>query len=161
MNVKRKTRGLVARDLMQTGILTVAPDARVYDAVQLLLQRRLSGAPVVDRADRVVGYLSEHGCVQALLRAVVHRLPSSHVRDVMDTDVVSVIPEAHILSVAQLFVSHRARRVLVVRDNRLVGLITRHDLLEKAAAIFREAPDRKAAILMLGAFDGRTSLPPL
>lgn len=158
MNTIRRPKMLLARDLMVSRVKTVKPDDMVHDAVRLLVAHGISGAPVVDDTGQLVGMLSEKDCIQALMRAVVERLPSSKVKDVMSRQVVTIPPETHLLTVAHLFLTKSLRRIPVVRDGKLVGQISRHDLLKRAVAVFDKAPSREAAVLYLSAFED--TLPP-
>lgn len=156
----RASRGLVlARDFMNHRVYTVREGEKVCDVVRVLTTRGYSGAPVVDERGKLIGMLSERDCIQALIRACVHGLPSSHVRDVMSRDLVTVAPDAHLLTVANHFLYGGKRRLPVVDDEGyLLGQISRSDLLKKAIHIFDEAPNRDAAILYLSAING--TIPP-
>jgi CBS domain-containing protein len=151
MNMSDTRAAPVARDFMIRRVRTVRPDDRVYDVVKMLLRHRVSGAPVVDASGLLVGVLSEKDAIQALMRAVVDGLPSHHVRDVISTDLITVEEDTHLLTVAHLFLSKPVRRLPVVRDGKLVGQISRRDLLAKAVDIFDDKPDREAAVLYLTA----------
>ena len=146
--------GICARDMMITRVKTVTPDTQVIDAVNMLLKHGFSGAPVLDDAGQLVGILSEKDCIQALMRAVVEQLPSSQVQHVMTKDVITITPDTHILTIAHMFINKPIRRLPVVDNGRLVGQISRRDLLKHAAAIFDQADSRSAAVLYLSAVDG-------
>lgn len=144
--------GLTARDMMTRKLVTVRQDLRVLDAVRMLLKNRVSGAPVVDESNRLIGMLSEKDCIHALLRAVAERLPSSLVADVMSTEVTTVDETTDLLTVAHLFVTRPLRRIPVLaHDGRLLGQISRRDLLRSAVDVWDEAPNRQAAVLYLSA----------
>jgi CBS-domain-containing membrane protein len=146
------TDTLRARDMMSVRIHTVAAEDRVYAAVQTLLKKRVSGAPVVDQNNRVIGILSEKDCIQAMLRAINDRLPPSLVRDVMTTSVVTAKPDDDLLSIAHIFLTRPIRRIPVVDEQgKLLGQISRRDLLAAASRVFDEAPSRDAAVLYLSA----------
>jgi CBS domain-containing protein len=153
-------RGLTARDMMVESPWTVGPDDPVFETVQMMLKRKLSGVPVVEEDRRLVGVLSEKGCIRALMRAVLYRMPPSVVRDVMMANPATVTEGASLLTVAQLFLQNDLRRVPVVSEGRLVGQISRSDLLDVAVKVFREAPSRHAAVLYLSALGERSSAPP-
>jgi len=146
--------GLCARDMMIKRVKTVRPETQIADAVKMLLRHGFSGAPVLDASGELVGILSEKDCIQALMRAVVERLPSSQVRDVMTEDVITVTPDTHLLTIAHMFLNKPIRRLPVVENGKLVGQISRRDLLRHAAAVFEDAPSRSAAVLYLSAVDG-------
>lgn len=159
MNARMPRSQVLARDLMKRNVHAVREHERVCDVVRVLVHRGYSGAPVVDDAGKLIGMLSERDCIQALIRAVVHSLPSSYVRDVMSTDLTTVSPDAHLLTVANHFLYGGRRRLPVVDDDgRLLGQISRSDLLRASIAIFDEAPSREAAILYLSAIEG--TIPP-
>ena len=149
--------GTTARDMMKTRLVTVRADMRVLDAVRLLLSNRVSGAPVVDDTGSLIGMLSEKDCIQALLRAVAERLPSSTVADVMTAEVTTVHEGTDMLTVAHMFVTKLLRRIPVVNEaGALVGQISRRDLLATAIEVWDESPSREAAVLYLSA-TGRTT----
>lgn len=148
---------LNAERIMDRRLYTVRPDDTVHDAVRLLLRRGLTGAPVVDTEGYVLGMLTERSCLQALMRAVADRLPPSTVRDVMTDVPVTVAPDAAFLTVAHHLLHHPARRILVLDQGRLVGHITRRDLLRAAVDTFDGAASREAAALYLSAFDDRST----
>jgi CBS domain-containing protein len=127
-----------AADLMQRRLLTFAPDAKIEEAVRQLLSKGYAAAPVVDRDGRLVGIVSEHDCVRVLSEAVAEGWPSGLVRDQMTTQLETVSPEEDVLALSTRFTSGRHRRILVVDDGRLVGLVARRDLLRGLEAMERE-----------------------
>ena len=120
---------LVVRDLMETTYVTLTPDMAVTDAVSILMEQKVTGAPVVDEEDRVLGLLSERECLASLLVGAYDRMPSGIVSDFMLQEFVSVPPTLGIFELAELFVSKTIRRFMVIEDDKLVGQITRRDLL--------------------------------
>ncbi len=145
--------------MMTRTLFTVREEDRISEVVRVLVAKRYSGAPVVDERGQLIGMLSEKDCIAALMRAVIHGLPCSHVRDVMTRQLTTVDPEDHLLTIANHFLYNNRRRLPVVDEaGRLVGQISRSDLLAKALAIFDAAPNREAAILYLSAIAG--TVPP-
>jgi len=151
-----------AGDVMTTGVVTVAADTPVGEIVGLLLRHGISAVPVVDALGNVVGLVSEGD----LLRRVelgtekrvggwrafftgTARLAGDYVRshgkvagDIMTREVVCVGPGTTLDAVAGLMEEHRIRRVPVVQERRLVGIVSRKNLLRALAAIPAEAgPD--------------------
>ncbi len=120
---------LVVRDLMETTYVTLTPDMAITEAVSILMEQKVTGAPVVDEKDRVLGLLSERECLSSLLAGAYDRTPSGIVSDFMLQEFVSVPPDLGIFELAELFVSETIRRFMVVDDGKLVGQITRRDLL--------------------------------
>lgn len=118
-----------AGDIMNSRVEALSPTTTIADAVDTLLTRGYSGAPVVDNDGRPLGVLSEHDCVRVLANSLYDDWPTGTVADYM-TEMPEVVEEhADLIALAQHFAEGRHRRLLVVRQGKLVGLITRHDLL--------------------------------
>jgi len=115
-----------ARDVMIADLLAIRVDATVEEAIRSLLDHRVSGAPIVDEQGCLVGIISEFQLLEAIYRPEVKR---EQVRDLMTKDVITVSEDAALSEVANLLLLHRIRRVPVVRAGRLVGIVTRRDLL--------------------------------
>jgi len=124
-----------AADLMQCRLHTAAPDAPIEDAVRLLHERGYAAAPVVDDGGRLLGILSEHDAVRVLAEAIAEGWPTGRVRDHMTRELETVAPTTDLLALADRFIHGRHRRLLVVEDGRLVGLIARRDLVRGLAAL--------------------------
>ncbi len=120
---------LAVRDLMETKYLTLTPDMAITEAVSILMEQKVTGAPVVDEEDHVLGLLSERECLASLLVGAYDRMPSGIVSDFMLQEFVSVPPNLGIFELAELFVNKTIRRFMVIEDDKLVGQITRRDLL--------------------------------
>ena len=119
----------MAKDYMARTLVTFRPDTDVLDAVHELVQHRIAGAPVVDEAGNIVGMLSEYDCLQAALHASYHGEYGGPVAEYMSTEVRTVNAEMSIFDLAQLFIDSRYRRFPVTQQNRLVGQISRRDVL--------------------------------
>lgn len=118
-----------AAEVMTESMVTVSPDSDITEAVGVLIQRGCSGAPVVDAAGAVIGVLTHEGCMRALSGAAFNGEVAGKVSDHMVPEFVAVEPEADLFRVVSSF--HDAgRRVLVAKDGRLVGIITRTDALK-------------------------------
>jgi CBS-domain-containing membrane protein len=118
---------LTARDIMSESLLTIAPEATVQEAIETLLRKRISGLPVVDAAGQLVGIITEFGLLAMAYDVEVRQ---EKVRKHMTTNVISVSPDDPIRKVADTCIIHRVRRVPVVEDGRLLGLISRRDVLK-------------------------------
>lgn len=132
----------VAGEFMNDHVLSFSPATEVADAVQKLLRRGYSGAPVVDEGGRVVGVLSEMDCLRVLSSAAYEGWPAGVVGDNMTREVDTVSDRDDVFSVAGKFTSGTHRRFPVVDgDGKLVGLITRRDLV-RALDRFRHEQER-------------------
>jgi CBS domain-containing protein len=118
--------------------MTVRADAPIEGAVRQLLAKGYSGAPVVDADEALVGVLSEHDCIVVLTRAIAEGWPGGPVEHHMTTELETVAPTQDALSISTLFTQGSHRRLLVVENGKLVGLISRRDLLRALQAAEEE-----------------------
>jgi CBS domain-containing protein len=123
------TSSFRVEDYMVRDVVTVHPETNVNEAIGLLLKHSISGMPVVDEAGRLVGMLSERDCLKAFVSARYYDEPTSCVKDLMSEPKATVGPQADILEVAELFLHKNLRRLPVLQDDRLVGQISRRDVL--------------------------------
>jgi len=119
----------VVRDYMDKVVHTVSPEMPILDAIDFLLEKHVTGAPVVDDTGHLVGMLSEKDCLQLLTKGMDGDVPSGVVRDFMTGEVASCEPGMNIYFVAGLFLKANYRRLPVVEGGKLVGAITRFDIL--------------------------------
>lgn len=119
-----------ARDVMTTKLLTFTTDTDAFQAIEQLLRNRVSGAPVIDRQDGFLGVFSERYAMSLLIQSAYDGVPSPKVGSFMNTDTGRIVEEdTPVLDIARTFVSKYYRRLPVLRDGRLVGQISRRDLL--------------------------------
>tara|TARA_R110001592_G_scaffold4318_14_gene24367 strand:+ start:240 stop:656 length:417 start_codon:yes stop_codon:yes gene_type:complete len=116
-------------EYMTADLVCFTPDTDLAKAIDTLLQHRISGAPVVDERKRLVGILSEGDCLKGTLTGSYFEEASIKVRDVMTRLVETIDLDADIISVAERFVQSGRRRFPVLDDGRLVGQISRRDIL--------------------------------
>jgi CBS domain-containing protein len=121
---------------------TVAAKTGIEEAVRSLLKTGHSGAPVVDSAGALVGVLSEYDCVTALSEAVAGQWPLGRVSEHMSRDIETVPPTEDVLALAARFNQGRHRRLLVEDEGKLVGLISRRDLLAALEAFEKQSSKR-------------------
>lgn len=109
------------QDYMTVSPVTLSPSTGIYEAIQALLDRRISGATVVDSQDNVVGVISEMDCLRAILSGTYHGQVGGTVGDYMTKQVESVSPDKTILDVARQLVDGHRRRLPIVKDGKFVG----------------------------------------
>lgn len=147
---------MIVADVMTRKCITIAPDATVQEAVNLMLSRHISGLFVVDTAGDLVGVITEGDLLRReelgtqrnrpwWLRLLASpgrqaadftRANGRHVRDVMTEDVLSVAQAAKLEDVVTIMEKNRVKRLPVTADGRVVGVVSRADLLR--ALIGRE-----------------------
>lgn len=123
------------QDFMSGKLVAFTPDTNVLDAIHELVEHRIAGAPVVDDHGHLVGMLSEFDCMKTVLTAGYHGEPGGPVADYMITDVKTVDAGMSIVDLAGLFLESGYRRYPVLKDNRLVGQISRRDVLRALGQI--------------------------
>lgn len=124
------------KDYMSASLVTFTPDMEVLSAIHLLLQNGISGAPVLDERGNLVGILSEKDCLKVALHAGYHEVLGGRVSEYMSTHVETVDVDASIIDVATKFINEEFRRYPVVTSNRLVGQISRRDVLKALKALW-------------------------
>ncbi len=124
-----------ARELMIADVVTVEPDGSVEEAISLMLQHGLSGLPVVDASDRLLGYLSEFDLIE-LFRDP--KTSQDRVYHYMTRKLHLVPEDAELDTVAEQFRICSIRQLLVTRDDRLLGAIRRSDLLRYILRVRRQ-----------------------
>lgn len=117
------------RQYMTTRLVTFTPDMDLHRAIRLLLKHQISGAPVVDGRGALVGILSKRDCLKVAFSASYHQEQAGPVSDYMSPDVQTVDADARLVEVAERFVQGTFRRFPVLERGRLVGVISRHDVL--------------------------------
>ncbi len=122
-----------AKDIMQTDIITVSEQASVREAVAILTEKRITGLPVVNEDGSFVGIISEKDILLMAYHKIVgtcdEAMNSRKVTDVMTSKVVSYRSEDNLADVCQCFMDYPFRRVPILDDGRLVGLISRKDIV--------------------------------
>lgn len=118
------------RDFMATDLLTLSPDDDIYEAATELIERRVSGAPVIGELGELVGVLSEKDCLKVLAKGAGHEPAEGTVADFMTIDVETIPPAMDVYFAAGLFLSQPFRRFPVVEAGRLVGQISRRDVVK-------------------------------
>jgi CBS domain-containing protein len=129
-----------ARELMTSPVVTVGPDAPVKEAARLIVTHGFAVLPVVDADDRLLGVVTEADLLRNRLlpdpRELIHDRPPapvplapSGVAGVMTTEVVTAMPDTHAAELGRLMVERHLRAVPVVDRDRLVGIVSRVDVL--------------------------------
>ncbi len=122
-------KSCLVKDYMTKTLVTFKRETNILDAIHTLVEHRIAGAPVVDDAGNLVGMLSELDCLKVALQAGYYGEYGGPVADYMTGNVMTVNAEMSIIDLAQRFLDSRYRRFPVTDMNRLVGQISRRDVL--------------------------------
>ncbi|HET9717412.1 MAG TPA: CBS domain-containing protein [Pseudolabrys sp.] len=147
-------------DVMTRTIISVSPDDTVLQAAHRMLQHQISGLPVIDNAGNLVGMISEGDFLRRAETQTERKRPRllewlmgpgklaseftrSHgrkVAEVMTTDVATVEEDAHLDTVVELMERRRIKRLPVMRAGKVVGIVTRTNLVHAMISMARTAP---------------------
>jgi CBS domain-containing protein len=117
-------------EYMDAVVPTLSPETRIMKAVDFLLRHRVTGAPVVDSGGRLLGIITETDLLKLVTAGIQGQPPTeATVAEYMTTDVMTVPPTVDIYYVAGIFLKNKFRRLPVVKGGKIVGAITRFDLL--------------------------------
>ena len=117
-------------DIMATRLVTFTPDTNIHEAIRILLDKRLSGAPVVDTNGALVGVLSKKDCLKIVFSSRYHDDWGGPVSEFMSTPVETLDAGQDLVSATQHFLNSHFRRFPVLRDGELVGQVSRYDILK-------------------------------
>ena len=160
MPAEARRTALFARDIMTEAPLAIGVGASLAQAITLMTRHKISGVPVIDIDDRPVGMLTEGDLLRRVETGTEDQKPGwlasifwpgalaadyvqSHgrqVEELMTRDVICVNEDALLSEVVTLMRKHRVRRLPVVRDGRLVGIVSRADLVAQVGAALSTAP---------------------
>ena len=115
-----------AKDIMTTHVVAVDVDDTIDHAISLMVKHRISGLPVLDKQGRPVGVVSEFDLLELICDG---QTIQAEVRRYMSADLYTVTEEDSWVHVVDVFRSTHVRRLPVLRDGNLVGIVTRHDLV--------------------------------
>ena len=147
-----------AMDIMTSAVITVGEDATVPEVARLMAERGISAVPVVDRENQIVGMVSEGDLLHRTETGTERRRAwwldmvsstnklageyikshSAKVKDVMTRDVLSVTEETAVADIAVLLETNGIKRVPVVRDGKIVGIVSRANLVRALAMTITE-----------------------
>lgn len=128
-------KSIKVRDYMTRNLVTFRPEMNLFTAINRLLEHRISGAPVVDGQGHLVGLLSEGDCLRGILSGAYYESAGGDVSAYMTTEVEVISPEADIIEISERFLRGRRRRLPVVEEGRLIGQVSRSDVLRAVRSL--------------------------
>ncbi len=132
------------KSYMSTHVVTLHPDMDVLEAVQILTDQGIPGAPVVDDLGNFVGLLAEKDCLEAVLKAAYYEEWGGRVAEYMQTRVRTIDAGMSIIDAARLFVETSLRGFPVMDSQRIVGQLNRSDLLKALIRLSRDSAAKPA-----------------
>jgi CBS domain-containing protein len=149
-----------AKDVMTSTVISVEPDATILQAARQMLQHHISGLPVIDKSGKIVGILSEGDFLRrretqtarkrsrwleflmgpGRLAAEYSHSHANKVAEAITTDVQTVTEDAPLEDIVELMERHRIKRVPVLRGDKVVGIVTRSNLMHAMVSLARAEP---------------------
>lgn len=117
------------RDLMSTDVVAVGPTTSIRDAARLMYRYRVSGLPVVDHEDHVLGIVTEGDFLQMEIERIESGQNPEEVRSVMSKSVKTIPPEMDVMGAARFMQDQQVKRLIVAEDGKMVGIISRFDIV--------------------------------
>ncbi len=129
-----QTVALKVRDYMTTKLITFKPDQSVQEVVESLIKYKISGGPVVNDRQELVGIISEGDCLKQLSESRYYNMPLEHdnVEKRMATNVETIDGNMDVFDAANKFLNSKRRRFPIVENGKLVGQISQKDILKAA-----------------------------
>jgi len=126
---------ITVADYMTTRVVTLTKDTNVIDAINKLLDHKITCAPVIDSKGKLIGMFSEKDGMKVFLESVYNQGMSGKVGDYMTTDTISVDTKSSIVDIAEKFEKSSVRSFPVFEDGEFVGVISRVDVFRALVAI--------------------------
>jgi CBS domain-containing protein len=148
---------LTARDIMNPPGIVVNADMSIFSAIPILIKNNLTGCPVTNSEGELIGILSELDCMKVIASDAFYEDEYSSteilVSRYMTTDCLTISADMEIFRIANIFFEHTLRRIPVLEEQRLIGQITRSDVLKGIQLMRKNRVRRKD----YGAFNWPTS----
>jgi len=113
---------MIAKDIMTTNVITVGEDLKILEVCKVLTEKRVSGVPVVSKEGKLVGVVTERDLL-------LHNPLVTSVKDIMTKQVVMVTEDTPVEEISRLLLTHSVKRVPVIRGQKIVGIVSRLDIL--------------------------------
>ncbi len=111
---------MIAKDIMTKDVITVSPTATVKNLAKILTKNQISGAPVTDKKGKILGVVSEADIVAKR---------GKQVKDIMSKNVLGVTDDTPVEKIANVMTTHKINRLPVMRGEKLVGIVSRADIV--------------------------------
>jgi CBS domain-containing protein len=116
-------------EFMARELMVVRPNTEIHEAVALMLDRRVSGLPVVDEGGHLVGILTEQDCLRVAFQSHYHQAPAGTVANAMTSNPTTIDAQDDIMTAIDVFLRASFRRLPVLAGGTLVGVLSRRDAL--------------------------------
>ena len=128
---KAQNKNILVSDIMCRNLILFSPDQSIHDVMELFIKHRISGGPVVDKAGNLIGIISEADCMKEISESRYFNMPilDKTVNHFMTSPVDTIDASLSIFEAASMFSKSSRRRYPVLDKNRLVGQLSRKDIV--------------------------------
>lgn len=117
-----------ARNIMIKNVVVVHQNTPLLDAMRMLVEKQISGLPVVDKEEKLIGVITEKDLLSLLVTDVI--TSQEVVGDYMSLDVQFFSPDDSVVEICEFFIKTNVRRVPIVENGRVIGVISRRDIIK-------------------------------
>lgn len=134
---KIQSAPILVKDYMTHSLITFRKEDPVIKVIEALMKYKISGAPVVNEHNELVGVISDGDCMKQISESRYYNMPigDRRVEDFMETNVTTIDKNVNIFDCASLFYKHDCRRFPIIENGKLIGQISRKDVLCAAMKI--------------------------
>ena len=131
---KGSSENIKVSDYMSTNLTTFKPEQSVLEVMNTLIKKKISGGPVINDKNELVGIISEGDCMKQISSSRYHNHPMQDIKveEHMVKEVETIDGEMNVFDAADKFLNSRRRRFPIVKDGKLIGLISQKDVLKAA-----------------------------
>jgi predicted transcriptional regulator len=131
VQVKKSVRKLLVRDIMCHKLVVFRPENTIHEVMEAFIKHRISGGPVVDASGELIGIISEADCMRQISDSRYFNMPilNRAIENYMSKEVETIDSSKSVFEAASLFTKNKRRRLPVIENQRLVGQISRKDVV--------------------------------
>ena len=126
---------ITAADIMTRDVVTIGEERPLREALAKLIENKISGLPVVNKENEMVGIITEKDMLNFILSG---SLPQTRVKEAMTEEVVSFLPDTPYEKLCLSLLEHNFRRIPIVEGKKVVGIVSRRDLLREVSRFYGE-----------------------
>ncbi len=125
-------KSLKAKDIMTKDVITIEPEVTLDKAIKKLVKNKISGMPVVDDSGKMIGIISEKDILNFAFSGY---LRNTKVKKAMSKNVIHFTPETRIEKIAVAISKYQFRRVPIVKDGKVIGIVSRRDIIRNVLKV--------------------------
>ncbi|MGO1751041.1 CBS domain-containing protein [Psychroflexus halocasei] len=133
-DVNEKAEEIKVRDCMSKNIILFQKGQSIIEVVETIMRYRISGGPVVDENDKLIGVISEGDCIKQISDSRYYNMPMelTLIEDYMTKGIDTISPDTNLFDAAQKFITSKHRRFPVVENDKILGIVSQKDVLRTA-----------------------------